>query len=127
MIKICKKCQGKSIQKFGKSDGRQRYKCMNCDHIFRSSRRVSVVKSQKNQQLFKAYSLHKQTLSELADDAGVSVRTIHRKLNSVFKEKIECSQQSSNIRLNLKLSQYISSILILDATFFGRKGSDIQW
>jgi hypothetical protein len=67
------------------------------------------------------YSLHKQTLSELADAAGVSVKTIHRKLTSVFDEKIGVSHKSSNIRLNTYLSHYTSSILILDATFFGKK------
>jgi transposase-like protein len=121
MIKICKKCYGKSIQKFGKTDGRQRYKCMNCGYIFRSSRRISVSETKKNQDLFLEYSIHKQTLSELADDSSLSVRTIHRKLTSIFKEKIEISQLYHNIRLNPYLSQYTSSILILDATFFGRK------
>lgn len=127
MIKICKNCQGKSIQKFGKTAGRQRYKCMNCGYIFRSSRRVSGVKSQENHQLFQDYALHKQTLSELADDSWVSIKTIHRKLTTLFQEKIEKSEKNSNIRLNPNLSTYISSVLILDATFFGRKGSDSQW
>ena len=127
MIKVCKKCHGKSIQKFGKTDGRQRYKCMDCGYIFRSSRRVSRVKLQENHQLFLNYSLHKQTLTELADNAGASVKTIHRKLTSVFKEKIKISQLHHNIRLNPHLSEYISSVLILDATFFGRKGSNAQW
>ncbi len=100
---------------------------MNCWYIFRSPRRVSQRRLQKDQELFLDYSLHKQTLSELADDSSLSVRTIHRKLTSVFKEKIEVSKWQNNIRLNPNLSQYTSSVLILDATFFGRKGSDTQW
>ena len=127
MIKICKKCNGKSIQKFGKTDGRQRYKCMSCGYIFRSSRRISASETKKNRDLFLDYSFHKQTLSELADDSSLSVRTIHRKLTSVFKEKIEISKEQNNIHLNSHLSQYNSSVLILDATFFGRKWSDSQW
>ena len=127
MNKICKKCQGRSIQKFWKTDGRQRYKCMNCGYIFRSPRRVSFEKWRKKNQLFLAYSLHKQTLSELADVAWVSVKTVHRTLTSVFREKIESSQEYSHIRLNPNLTHYTSSVLILDATFFGRKGSDTQW
>lgn len=87
----------------------------------------SRVRSEKDHQLFLNYSLHKQTLSELADTEKVSIRTIHRKLTSEFQKKIEVSQENSNIRLNLNLSEYISSVLILDATFFGRKGSDSQW
>lgn len=31
------------------------------------------------------------------------------------------------LRLNLHLGSYTSSVLILDATFFGKKGSDTQW
>ena len=97
---------------------------MNCKHVFRSSRRTS---QKQNKQLFQDYSIHKQTLSELADDAWVSIKTIHRKLTSVFREKISFSKGQNNIRLNPNLSEYTSSILILDATFFGRKGSDTQW
>jgi hypothetical protein len=77
--------------------------------------------------LFQDYSLHKQTLSELADNTSLSVRTIHRKLTSVFKEKIAFSKEQNYIRLNPHLASYTSSVLILDATFFGRKGSDTQW
>lgn len=127
MIKICKKCHGISIQKFGKTDGRQRYKCTDCGYIFRSSRRVSGVKLQENHRLFLDYSLHKQTLSELADDSWMSIKTVHRKLTSEFQKKIEISKIHHHICLNPNLPQCTSSILILDATFFGRKGSDTQW
>ena len=108
-------------------DWRQRYKCMNCNYIFRSSRRVSGVKIQENHQLFLSYSLHKQTLAELANDAWVSIKTIHRKLTTIFRGKIVVSKEQHNIRLNPLLDSYVSSVLILDATFFGRKGSDTQW
>jgi translation initiation factor 6 (eIF-6) len=100
---------------------------MNCSYIFRGSRRISQAKSQKNHQLFLDYSVHKQTLSELANTEEVSVKTIHRKLTAVFRKKITISQENSNIHLNPHLTSYISSVLILDATFFGRKGSDSQW
>ena len=100
---------------------------MDCGYVFRSPRRISASDSRKNQDLFLDYSVHKQTLFELADIENVSIKTIHRKLTSVFQKKIEISQESSNIRLNPNLSQYTSSALILDATFFGRKGSDTQW
>ncbi len=124
MIKICPKCLNNLVRKDGKERWRQRYKCMNCKYVFRSSRRAS---QKQNDQLFQDYSLHKQTLSELADDSWMSIKTIHRKLTSIFYEKIELSQLHYNIRLNPNLSQYTSSVLILDATFFGRKGSDTQW
>lgn len=127
MIKICKKCQGKSIQKFGKTDGRQRYKCVDCGYIFRNSRRTSRSATRKNHQLFLDYSFHKQTLAELADTEKVCLKTIHRKLSKEFISKIQYSKEQDNIRLSPNLSQYTSSVLILDATFFGRKGSESQW
>lgn len=100
---------------------------MNCGYIFRSPRRTSYIKSQEDTKLFLNYSLHKQTLSELSDDTSLSVKTVHRKLTSIFKRKIAISEENSNIRLNPNLSKYTTSVLILDATFFWRKGSGSQW
>ena len=100
---------------------------MDCGYIFRSPRRISEVRFRKDVQLFQEYSLHKQTLSELADTERVSIKTIHRKLTVEFQKKIEISQSHHNIRLSSNLSQYTSSVLILDATFFGRKGSKTQF
>lgn len=97
---------------------------MNCKYIFRSSRRTS---RKQSDQLFQDYSIHKQTLSELADTEKVSIKTIQRKLNKEFTLKIQSSKEQNNIRLNPNLSKYTSSVLILDATFFGRKGSNSQW
>ena len=127
MNKTCNKCQGKSIQKFWKTDGRQRYKCTGCGYIFRSSRRISIRKKTQDQKLFNSYSLHKQTLAELADVSGVSIKTIHRRLTTLFAERIVTSHGSHHIHLNPSPASYTSSVLILDATFFGRKGSDTQW
>ena len=124
MIKICPKCLNNFTKKDGKENWRQRYKCMNCKYIFRSSRRTS---RKQNDQLFLDYSVHKQTLAELADTGKVSIKTIHRKLSKEFILKIQSSKEQNNIRLNPNLSKYTSSVLILDATFFGRKGSDSQW
>lgn len=100
---------------------------MSCKYIFRSSRRASGMKLQENHQLFQSYSTRKQTLSELADDSWLSIKTVHRKLTLEFQKKIEASKIHHHIHLNPNLRQYTSSILILDATFFGRKGSDTQW
>lgn len=100
---------------------------MDCGYVFRSPRRISASDLRKNQYLFLNYSIHKQTLAELASTERVSIKTIHKKLTSEFQKKIEISQESSNICLNPNLSQYTSSVLILDATFFGRKWSESQW
>ena len=124
MIKICPKCFNNLVRKDGKEGWRQRYKCTNCKYVFRSSRRMS---QKQNDQLFQEYSLHKQTLSELANTERLSIKTIHRKLTVEFQKKIEISESHHNIRLSSNLSQYTSSVLMLDATFFGRKGSKTQF
>ena len=124
MNKTCPKCASFSVIKDGKRYKKQSFRCKICGHVFQNKSRIRL---EKNHQLFLSYSLRKQTLSELADDAWVSIKTVHRKLTSIFKEKVEISNANSNIRLNPNLSSYISSILILDATFFGRKGSETQW
>ena len=124
MNKKCPKCASFSVIKDGKRYRKQSFRCKICGHVFQNKSRTH---SKKNHQLFLDYSLHKQTLSELADNTSLSIRTIHRKLTSVFREKIEVSKENSNIRLNSNLVSYTSSVLILDATFFGRKGSNTQW
>jgi transposase-like protein len=124
MNKICPKCSSFSVIKDGKRYKKQSFRCKICGHIFQNKSRI---RTEKNHQLFINYSLHKQTLSELADDSWVSIKTIHRKLTAVFRWKIEVSKEKHNIRLNPLLDSYVSSVLILDATFFGRKGSETQW
>jgi transposase-like protein len=124
MNKKCPKCSSFSVIKDGKRYKKQSFRCKLCGHVFQNKNRV---RSEKKNKLFQDYSLHKQTLSELADHTGVSVKTIHRKLTSVFQEKIKVSKENLNIRLNPNLSSCTSSVLILDATFFGKKGSVSQW
>jgi len=124
MNKKCPKCFSFSVIKDGKRYKKQSFRCKYCGHIFQSKGRI---RTEKDKKLFESYSIHKQTLSELADDSWVSIKTIHRKLTSIFKEKIAVSNETSHIRLNPHLASYGSSVLILDATFFGKKGSDTQW
>ena len=78
----------------------------------------------KNEELFHQYSVRKQTLAELSKDNKVSIRTIHRRLTVEFRKEMERNTKS---RVNPNLSKYTSSVLILDATFFGKKGSITQW
>lgn len=84
MIKICTKCHSSHIRKDGKEDGRQRYRCFSCKYVFRSKRRE---KNKEKETLFRSYSVRKQTLSELSEDTGYSIRTIHRKLDEIFSSK----------------------------------------
>ena len=78
----------------------------------------------ENEELFYEYSVRKQTLAELSEDNKISIRTIHRRLTTQFKKEME---RNTKLRINPHISKYTSSVLILDATFFGKKGSDTQW
>lgn len=90
--------------------------------MFRGKVRSS--KSDVNEKLFHEYSVHKQTLAELSEDNKVSIRTIHRRLTIEFKKEME---RNMKLRISPCICYYTSSVLILDATFFGKKGSDTQW
>ncbi|PJC56947.1 hypothetical protein CO024_00345, partial [Candidatus Gracilibacteria bacterium CG_4_9_14_0_2_um_filter_38_7] len=94
---------------------------MDCGYIFRSPRRIGISKA-KN--IIKSYIDRKQTLAEIASDSGLSKRTIHRRITKILHDKY---QSLKDIQINPNLSKYTSSVLILDATFFGKKGSDTQW
>lgn len=123
MAKSCPKCSLKHVQKFGKQDGRQRYKCVDCWYIFRTHRRAKQGNS-SDQNLFTLYSVRKQTLKEISDDIGVSARTIHRRITDILAHKLE---EFTSMKICANISWYTPSVLLLDATFFGRKGSDTQW
>jgi transposase-like protein len=118
MNKKCPKCLSFSVIKDGKRYMKQSFRCKLCGHVFQNKSRT---RSEKDRKLFLDYSLHKQTLAELANIEKVSIKTIHRKLNKEFTLKIQSSKEQNNIRLNPNLSGYNSSVLIIDATFFGRK------
>lgn len=113
MNKICPKCQKKQVQKYGRNRGCQAYKCNACLYRFRSPKRIR--KKAKSDNILYRYSIRKQTLKELSDDAGLSVRTIHRKISTILDT---CYHEHKSIILNPNLSKYTQSVLILDATFF---------
>jgi transposase-like protein len=66
MNKKCPKCDSSSVIKDGKRYKKQSFRCKICGHVFQNKSRT---RSETNTQLFLSYSLHKQTLSELADDS----------------------------------------------------------
>mgnify|MGYP002776503584 CR=1 FL=1 len=118
MNKICPKCHSFLVKKDGQRNGRQSYRCKECKHVFYSNRQ----EGKEDKRLLHSYSVHKQTLRELTETTGYSLSTVHRKIKRAL-----VSKDNMKLRLNPNLSSYISSVLILDATFFGKKGSDTQW
>lgn len=123
MVKICTKCNWIRIQKFWQQDWRQRYKCISCWYIFRNSRRIQKWKL-SNDRLLSSYAQNKQTIQELSESTWLSKSTIHRKICAILDTSYH---EHKSIRLNPKLSKYTQSVLLLDATFFWKKGSDTQW
>ena len=72
--KRCPECGFLSTQKWGKRNGHQRYKCSNCGVVF-TSRRKDI--SQQNRFVwFEWWILRKQTIMEISQMSGYSVRSV---------------------------------------------------
>ena len=113
--KKCRKCGGSHTKKDGFMRHRQRYKCCDCGHVFQN-------KSRKNTQawenLWKEYALHKQTLVELAEKYGCSVRTIQARLDNYNPRHLFIFDASSIIP---PPQPDTPIILLIDTTYFGRE------
>jgi len=55
-MKVCKKCQGTRLTKYGSARGGQRYRCADCSKVFNENTpgRSKVVVKQKNTGVFPA-------------------------------------------------------------------------
>ena len=84
MNKKCPKCSSISVKKDGQRNLRQSYKCKDCGHVFQNASRISWKLKRK---LFRDYSVHKQTLSELSESTGYSLSTIHRRITEALASK----------------------------------------
>lgn len=76
----CPVCKSSHVQKNGRRNGQQLYRCRDCHHQFRNSRILS------KDTLWEAYQQNKQTVSELASSYRVSPSTVKRRLSEVTKE-----------------------------------------
>jgi hypothetical protein len=92
------------IQKYGKKKGRQQYKCLTCQHQF------VIHYNQQNQlkQSYQTYAIGKQTLKELSQQTGKSIRTLQRQFDQLPLEIVKTISPIKSINL------------IADATFFSR-------
>ena len=94
-------CQYSPIQKYGKQNNLQRYKCLRYNKTF-------ALKSKLNsEQIWLDYFLGKQTQKQLADKYHCSSRTIRRYLEKAPKSTLKSSQ-----------NKYLN--LIIDTTSFHR-------
>lgn len=99
--KKCIFCQQETIQKHGKKEGTQRYKCTACHKTF------SLKKSLNSSLVWEDYSVKKQTLKELAEKYHCSIRTIQRHLEKAPKSSLQSPKER---KLNI----------VMDTTFFKR-------
>lgn len=76
----CPACKSGHVQKNGRRNGQQLYRCRDCRHQFRNARTVT------KEALWADYQDNKQTVSELAARYHVSPSTIKRRLSEVSKE-----------------------------------------
>ncbi len=103
--KTCKVCHSTLIKKDGKMRGKQRYKCKNCGHVFQNKSRSKTSKQDIISQLWKRYSIGKQTYWELSQEYGFSVSKIQSFLDSY--EFVVPQVTPSKI------------VLLMDTTYFG--------
>ena len=98
---LCPACRSSHTMKNGKRKGVQLYVCRECGYQFRNTRDVL------DEQIWKAYSQNKQTITELADHFHVSESTIKRKLRYVEKKWVQPPLSGSGF-------------VNIDATYWGR-------
>jgi hypothetical protein len=70
------------VQKWGKKNGLQEYKCKNCNYRFRNKRHKRDVGEYQN--LYKKYALNQRTLDDLALEIGITKKTLQKQLDCVF-------------------------------------------
>ena len=76
--KTCKKCLWKQIKKDWFKRWKQRYKCLNCGHVFQNKSRQKNIEVTK---LWNEYCFWKQNYFELSEKYKVTIKTIQKKLD----------------------------------------------
>lgn len=92
-----------SHKKNGKWKGKQRYKCLDCNHVFENKRRI---RRDLSKSLWYQYVNEKQTYNSLSRKFNLSRRTIQRKIDQV--QVISPTLTSGN------------AVIIMDTSYFGR-------
>lgn len=108
--KICPDCNSKNTIKKGKEDGKQSYKCKDCNSRFRNeSRKVNIL----DKEMWFDFVFHKQTVRELEEKYSLSKNSIVRILHKhTLKEKVHKTREV-----------YLS----VDATYFGKRKLGTSW
>ncbi len=73
----CLACDSLDVQRWGKRNGRQRFRCNNCGIFFTSEN--DGVRGSNEQVWFRKWVIERQTIRLLSRDSGLSERTLKRK------------------------------------------------
>ena len=93
------------VKKDGRRRGRQKYRCSQCGRYFSSGRRAD---QSWIHEAYEDYAKHKQTYKELSETYGVGPKTLRKLFDKYAGATGEALEDSE------------PTVLILDATFFGR-------
>lgn len=89
------------MRKYGKQNGKQRYKCNICGRLFTGGKKIDIAK------LWDDYVIGKQTYKQLSKKHSCSEKTIQRKLDEH--------------KLSIRLKEPRKVVILMDTTYFGRK------
>ena len=96
------------MEKYGRQNGKQRYRCQACGRFFRSKKKPSVC----GRALWETYVLRRATLANLSVDDGRSPRQLQRVLRAEAKRK----------KIVVHTSGKIPVVLVMDSTYFDTFG-----
>lgn len=86
--RICPKCKSANIKKNGKRNGKQRYKCKDCNHVFSLNSSISFKNTKLNfhtRYQFIEYTLEDLTLRNISNLLGISIPTAHLMRHKLFE------------------------------------------
>ncbi|WP_442914794.1 IS256 family transposase, variant Zn-binding type [Mannheimia sp. USDA-ARS-USMARC-1261] len=100
-------CSSFNLKKYGKINGIQRYKCLDCNRNFVASKRLN------SEEIWFKYSSQKQTIQQLAFEYQCSERTIRRHLEKATKAEQKSLPQTVNIVMDTTHFKQRFAVLIL--------------
>lgn len=104
----CWSCKSLDVQRWGKRDNKQRFRCNNCGLYFTSENHG--VKNSNEQVWFRHWVIDRQTLKSISAASGISKRSLQRKFDGYLKEYPRWI-----------IPKYKIVNLVIDGTYFSNK------
>lgn len=103
-------CSPFNLKKYGKINGIQRYKCLDCNHNFVASKRLN------SEGIWFKYTSQKQTIQQLTFEYQCSEQTIRRHLEKATKAEQKSLPQIVNIVMDTThFKQRFAVLLLMDS------------